>query len=68
MGEHSDSRFVDTLALLRDCYEHVWDKKLSQKEAQARRQIIDLCLLIQQEQALSDLLSGDHLVSKGGHQ
>lgn len=36
-------RFQNTLRDLQDCYDHLWDKDLSEEEIEARRRLISLC-------------------------
>jgi len=43
-------RFQNTLADLRDCYDHIEDvEDLSEEEARARKRIVKLCLTIADE-------------------
>ena len=44
MPNMSYCRFDNTLADLRDCYEHMDDDDLSEEEERARQKLITLCL------------------------
>jgi len=42
-------RFENTLPDLRDCYEHINDDDLSDREIKSRRRLLELCALIASE-------------------
>ncbi len=42
-------RFENTLPDLRDCYEHINDDDLSDREIKYRRRLLELCALIASE-------------------
>ena len=44
MANMNYCRFDNTLADLRDCYEHMDDNDLSKDEQQARQELIRLCV------------------------
>ena len=43
MGNMGYCRFENTLSDLFDCYDHMEDKKLSDDETAARREMVTLC-------------------------
>lgn len=49
MSNMSYCRFQNTLGDLRDCYDNLFDSDLSEEEARARRELINLCRDIAQE-------------------
>jgi hypothetical protein len=44
MPNMSYVRFQNTLRDLQDCWHHLWDDDLSDEEAKARDELIDLCV------------------------
>lgn len=55
MANMSYCRFQNTLADLRDCYEHIDDDNLSPGEIKARNKLIVLCSDISQDYDYDDL-------------
>ena len=49
MSNMSYCRFINTLADLRDCYDNIDDRDISQEEMVARDRLITLCTLISLE-------------------
>lgn len=49
MANMSYCRFENTLSDLKDCYEHIEDRTLGEREDQCRKRLIQLCNRIASE-------------------